>query len=226
DADVDDLLQEVLAAACADDRVPVDPDDARRYLNACCRHRAVDKARARKRRERREAPADPDELARASSSAEDRVLARRLLEVGRTMFPRTHHWLERSAIGGESQASLAAEARVSPGHVRHEVSGIRRRLRAFALAAGALAVLALLLHMHFHARLRGAGRRSPETAPERAAEQLRLRAQAECAERRWRACAADLDEAARLDPDGDTLYLHELRDDADRQWRTLDDASP
>jgi len=224
DTDIDDVVHEVITDACSDARVPLDEvDEARRYLVACCRHKAIDRARARIRDRERLASLDESVPDADSLTVEDRAFARRLLDACRRLFPATHEWFERVAFDNESQAVIAEEMRVSPGHVRHEVSAIRRSLRTLATVAATLLLIATGLRTWSPTWYRGA---DPVTKPNpfAMASHLRERAGLECAHEEWEACAADLKEAAEIDPAGDTPSVLELRETAERRLHGLDAA--
>jgi DNA-directed RNA polymerase specialized sigma24 family protein len=223
--ELDDVVNEVIADACEDDNVPLgDVEQARLYLRACSRHKAIDRARVRIREMERHVVADPNLPAVESAPPEDRAFVRRLLDAGKSLFPRTHRWFERVVLDGESHVSIAAEASVSPGHVRHEVSVIRRSLRALGTVAAACVVLVFGLQTWSIVRLRGF---EPTThpAPQASAQDLRELAKGECGRENWAVCAEELRRASVLDPNGDTPALHALLEMAERRATHLD-ASP
>jgi DNA-directed RNA polymerase specialized sigma24 family protein len=227
--DVDDVLNDVIEDACNDPGLPLDdPEDARLYLSGCARHKSIDHARARLRSQRRfvsatEEPAGPQPL-----SIEQRVLAWKLFDLGRRLFPKTHDWFERFTLGDETHASIAADANVTAGHVRHEVSNIRRTLRTLAVAGVALFLLALGIRF---ATMQGArpaphpAPSAPPSAPAPAVAQakaLRDRATHECDRGQWDRCANDLAKANELDPGGRSDELKAMWDRARDHLRTMD----
>jgi DNA-directed RNA polymerase specialized sigma24 family protein len=220
--ELDDVVHEVIADACTDENVPLDDvDHARRYLRACCRHKAIDRARARIRD--RERLVSPDDHAPAVESVtlEDRAVAWGLIDACKRLFPATHEWFERAVLQEESQASIAAEMRVSPGRVRREVSAIRRSLRTFGTVAAATILIAI--GMRSWSEEFFGGRDVVTKAKKDAAPVvLRERAGRECAHEEWAACAADLMKASALDPAGDTPPLRQLLETAQRKVHELD----
>jgi DNA-directed RNA polymerase specialized sigma24 family protein len=225
DSDASDVLNDVIEAACKDSNVPLeDFEQTRMYLNAMARHKSIDRARGRKKHMERHVEADDETPGADAATIEKRVLASRLVEEGRNLYPRTHHWFERFAIFGESHAEIAADVKASPARVRHEVSDIRRTLRRVALAGvAAIVVLALGLHKwrrpgtENHDPLAHSATGAPRTPPVPSAPPsnakptpppeavaLRQRAREELARGQWDLCLADIIKAVDLDPSGAT----------------------
>src|SRR5262245_4123830 len=119
---------------------------------------------------------------------------------------------------GEKLESIAAEAQVPAARVRQRVSRMRRwmkeRWMAELAAAAALAILALII-----ARLLRGPKEEPQIAPRPEppptvqpeeptpldrARALRAEAFKSCDEAAWERCLEKLDEAAGLDPAGDS----------------------
>jgi DNA-directed RNA polymerase specialized sigma24 family protein len=231
--DVQDVLHEVLEAACDDDGLPLDDKEhARNYLAGCARYRSIDRVRSSKRQEGRHSDVEPDLLVAPGISAEDSTLAREILAHGRKTFPFTHAWFERFVMGDETHAEIAADPRVTAGHVANEVSKIRASLRAFALAGLAvlLSVFALRawrLPWAHHAGDNIAKKEAPAPKPSAApsvapslptppaeAVALRERAEKECDAGHWNECLGYLDQASAIDPNGETHEMRVLRNRA------------
>jgi DNA-directed RNA polymerase specialized sigma24 family protein len=222
--DIEDVLNTVLIEAQNSPGLPLDDrEQARLFLGGIARHKAVDHARARKRAQKRHAPGEPEEhLARVASKAlppDEQVFARRLLELGRKLFPRTHGWFERS-IQGETHVAIAADAHVAEGTVSHEISNIRRTLRNAATAV--LVVFILFVGIRTLTRESGNVAKSPQQW----AHELRDQAQRECAAKHWKVCRDELKAAADIDSDGDTQELKDLRTKAQSELDKLPDNAP
>lgn len=230
--DAHDILNDVIEAACQDPNLPLDDfEQTRIYVGAIARHKSIDRARARKRQKDRIVETDESTPGADSASIEDRILASRLLEEGRTRYPRTHAWFERFAVWGHSQAQIAADAKVSTGYVSSEIYNIRRTLRAFALAGIAAALLlAFALRKWIapgsvnHEPIANSATSAPPpppvpsappvsvkpaTPPEAVA--LRQRARDEFDRGQWDLAASDFKKADNLDPDGATAQDIEMR---------------
>jgi DNA-directed RNA polymerase specialized sigma24 family protein len=235
EADVPDVVQDVIEAACDDASLPLDDKEhARLYLCGCARYKSIDHARGRERQAKRVVDTAPDALPSPGHSLEDHVLARELLAEGQRRFPFTHKWFERFVMGEETHAEIAADPRVTAGHVANEVSRIRRSLRAFALAGIALLIGAIVTRAWRPGVHPGTGpvaktvTPAPQalpappvpTAPPTPvppAVALRERAQQECSAGHWGECMIDLDRAAAIDPKGESPELRALRDRASRE---------
>jgi DNA-directed RNA polymerase specialized sigma24 family protein len=229
ESDIDDVLHDVIESACEDASLPLDDKEhARLYLCGCARYKSIDDARTRKKQRQRHGEVELDSLASADFPADQRALAHELDRQGKKAFPFTYLWFRRSAVGGETHAEIAADPRVTTGHVANEVSTIRHALRAFALAGFALLVGALAVRLWKP----GAQPRSapiaqsaaptlkaapvpsvvptaPASPPEAIA--LRERAAHECADGHLGECLDDLRAAFKLDPNGESPEVHALR---------------
>jgi len=230
-SDIDDVLNDVIEAACKDSNLPLgDFEQTRMYLCASARHKSIDRARARKKHLERHVDVDEKTLGAGAGGIEQSVLASRLIEEGRSRFPHTHHWFERFAIFGESHADIAADVKMSAGYVRHQISDIRRTLRAVALA-GIAAILLLGLALRKwkspgsenHERLANSATSTPHAPPvpsglpssvkldpAEEAVALRQRAHEEAARGQWDLCSIDLNNAITLDPSSATRADMEL----------------
>jgi DNA-directed RNA polymerase specialized sigma24 family protein len=223
--DIEDVLHSVLLVAQNSPGLPLDDrEQTRLFLGGIARHKAVDHARGRKRAQKRRVAGDPEEhLARLASREpppDVLVSARRLLELGRKLFPRTHGWFERS-IQGDTCVAIAADAHVAEGTVSSEISMIRRTLREAATAV----VVFLFLVAGIRTLTREPG--DVATPPREWAHELRDQAQRECAAEQWKACRDDLEKAAEADPEGDTQEQRDLRAKAQSELdKRPDDAPP
>jgi DNA-directed RNA polymerase specialized sigma24 family protein len=229
EVDVDDILHDVIEGACEDQGLPLnDKEHARLYLCGCARYKSIDDARARKKQRMHYGKTDVDGLASPDLPADQRVLAHELDRQGQKAFPFTYPWFQRFAIGGETHAEIAADPRVTSGHVANEVANIRRALRAFALAGFALLLGALGLHLWRPGSPPGGApiahsgvpaQKSPpvpsalprDPAPPAEAMALRDRAAHECGEGHWEECLVYLNEAWKLDPRGESPELLAMR---------------
>jgi hypothetical protein len=160
---------------------------------------------------------------------DDVTLAHKLVAMGGRLFPRTFSWFIRAKVQDETAAEIAAEANVSPGYVRSEVSGIARALRAIGNGAPiVMVVFAVLFGLHRWASDDGGTANPPPPPPvhpePRTPEELRDVANGECAHQAWAACLDHLTRASTLDPAGETPAWKELRVRADRKLHELDAA--
>ena len=223
--DVEDILNAVIADASDDPGLPLnDPEAARHRLCGTARHKSIDDARGRKRTKARVVQPGPEMPEPHPLRPEEQVLARSLAEHGKKRFPLTFSWFERSRVHGESPASIAADAKVSAGYVRHELSNIGRALRAVTAAAAAIFVLVMgVRQWKLYNEPVSVGHGRPEPDPRATA--LREVAKGECANEQWAACLKDLNKANEIDPANQTRELWELRAKA-QQKVSEQDASP
>ena len=126
-------------------------------------------------------------------------------------------------MAGEAAAAIAAREGVTAGHVRHEVSHIRRSLRIAAAALGVVVTLVLLfvgVRSLRKAAIPSEEVATPDWAPpskapnEREARALQIKAEDECQAYDWASCAEDLEKARALDPAGETDEYRVLREKA------------
>jgi DNA-directed RNA polymerase specialized sigma24 family protein len=234
---LDDVVHGVVEAAIEDPRLPLDdPKKGRNYLCGIARYKAIDIARGYTRDEEIAEAVKADAEEEAPADAEDKAHARSLLEWGQKNFPRTFHWFVRHTVHEETHESIAADANVSPDHVRHTVSNIRQRM-AVAMATVGLAIFALFFGVRLwrtpggapidHRRhdLAGTGDGVQAPPPPTPAEQgavLRARARRELDEGKWNECINDLDEAKWVDPAGHTVGVQDLYDQCDTKLKSLD----
>jgi DNA-directed RNA polymerase specialized sigma24 family protein len=238
--DVDEILDAVIVDAMDSPNLPLDDaEEAKAYLCGAARNKSIDAARAQTRRGKREVSADAkeNEAAPGSQSPEDKAHLERVEREAKARFPRTFPWFWRHAMNGESHVAIAVEHNVSPAHVRKEVFRVRRAMQVMITAS----VIVLLIVSGY--RWWGPGRRGltpdetlansaapPTSAPSAPpppsatapspAEQamaLRARAKTEFAQGDWEACMADLDEAAALEPSGETAEWRDLRVRTDKR---------
>jgi DNA-directed RNA polymerase specialized sigma24 family protein len=211
--DVDDIVQTVLCDALASQSVPDDDEQLRRWLMGITRHKVADFHRGGARGGRTEElgdhhPADAPPL-------EARAMARwaEKQTEGDDDAARTLDWMAREG-GGEKLAHIAADAKVSPEVVRQRVSRMRRFMRdkwAAELAAVAVIVTAAVVLWLVLRKDEPVAQPLPQPAPEHLepdprmeqARELRQGALRECERAEWQRCLAGLDEAAKLDPEGD-----------------------
>jgi len=222
--DVEDILNAVIADASDDPGLPLnDPEAARHRLCGTARHKSIDDARGRKRTKARVVQPGPEMPEPHPLRPEEQVLARSLAEHGKKRFPLTFSWFERSRVHGESPASIAADAKVSAGYVRHELSNIGRALRAVTAAAAAIFVLVMgVRQWKLYNEPVSVGHGRPEPDPRATA--LREVAKGECANEQWAACLKDLNKANEIDPANQTSELWELRAKAEQKVHEQDAA--
>jgi DNA-directed RNA polymerase specialized sigma24 family protein len=122
---------------------------------------------------------------------------------------------------GSSQKETAQSLGMKPREVSRHVNSMRKRFTQVLAPVGLLAVLAVGAYVLFHdtvgpdERAHNQGPSPSSSAPpgpspeqvaqeERAkAEELRKLAEADCEARHWAKCSQDLDDALKLDPQGD-----------------------
>lgn len=242
---VDDILGEVVKAALEDDKMPVhDPEEACLYLCGSARFKAIDLARGNKRdtdyREGEQAVAESE----TARDAEDAVHARKMIAWGEKTFGRAFEWFVRHTVLKETHKAIAADANVSPDHVRHTVAGIKVSMTARMATLGVAVFLAVLFGIS-HWRKPGGqsfipGRDLADTArtaqplpqvswsgspktptPAEAARALRDRANRELGNGQWDECVADIADAEVLDPAGHTPAVQSLYEQCDKKLRSL-----
>jgi DNA-directed RNA polymerase specialized sigma24 family protein len=146
---------------------------------------------------------------------------------------------------GSSQQETAQSLGMTPREVSRRVKSMQKRFKQVLAPVGLLAVLAVGAYVLFHdtvgpderAHNQGPSPSSAPSAPpgptpeelaqqQRAkADELRKLAEADCAGRHWARCSTDLDDAQKLDPQGDgarrvqRLYGKAARGEALEQQR-------
>jgi DNA-directed RNA polymerase specialized sigma24 family protein len=242
---VDDILGEVVKAALEDEKMPVhDPDEACLYLCGMARFKAIDIARENKRdrdhREGEQAVAESE----TADDAEDEVHARKIIAWAEKTFGRPFEWFVRHTVHRETHRAIAADANVSPDHVRKTVASIRVSMSARMATLGVAVLLAAILGLHYWrtpgGQSSGPGRDLADTVhtaepvppvrwtgppkpptPAEAARALRDRANRELGNGQWDECVADIAQAQALDPAGHTPAVQSLYEQCDKKLRSL-----
>lgn len=230
-SDVDDVVQTVLCDALASEGRPSDREELRKWLLGIARHKIAD----HHRRVVREPATDLPDIEAHPPPLEARSLARWAEEQAASTHDaqKTLAWMAREGEG-EKLENIAAEENVPAARVRQRVSRMRRwmkeRWMAELAAVAALAVLAIIAWRVL---------RRPDEVPEARPDEVKpvpnlppvqpdaleraraLRADAFrlCDQEAWVGCVGMLDEAARLDPAGDTAPA--VRDARDRAVKSL-----
>jgi DNA-directed RNA polymerase specialized sigma24 family protein len=219
--EVDEIVQATLADACASSTAPSDDEALERWVRGIARHKVADYHR----RARREVPVEAESLSSSRVSDASAHDAADLLRWAERESDRDHtlDWLLREG-DGEKLESIAEQAQLPAARVRQRVSRLRRHFRArwAAQVAAALVVGVLVFSV---IRLRERAPRvepvieastapsvvvPPPTAsatpppPVDPAIELRRVALEQCAAKQWSLCLAGLDDAAKLDPAGDS----------------------
>jgi DNA-directed RNA polymerase specialized sigma24 family protein len=216
EAEMPDLVQQVLLHAERSPRTPAAEPDRTRYVNAIARNLAKARYSERRRDAAIEPLADDDESAQASHPAADhgaRELALKLIDAAEAVDPKGLDWLVRAKIDGEPVSTIADSAGVSQELVRKRMARLRRRLEHVAVALGVTASVVLLV-MATRAWRGGdrvaapytpdiASTKAPEPTPQERASALRRDALHELDLGDAAACVRHLDEAKALDPVGD-----------------------
>ena len=212
--EVEDLLQDTLKKARVARLPEGDDEGSRKYIHRTAANLACDF-----HGDQRDDHDEFDECAvavpaTAPAAFEARDLLRKTFAVAHERFPRTFHWFLRVYALDESPKAIAAEAQVSDGYVRHEVSVIQRSVFSIAVQLGvtAFGILLLVLIVWRGLWKHDLPTTDPDTArsaehreltPAQNATGLRSRASAECDAEDWQPCLDDLDQARTLDPAGD-----------------------
>jgi DNA-directed RNA polymerase specialized sigma24 family protein len=220
--DLDDLCRDVVTEAWAAKNFPEpSADEARKYVHGIAVRIAIDHRRKKSPLGPGAIPYDENENPVATPAApyEARDASARLFHKGLALFPRTFPWFVQHAISGEEAATIAAREGVTAGHVRHEVSQIRRSLQIAAASLGVVATIVLLFIGARSLRDTLSGRSSeiarpnvpPTTPSQNEARVLRNDAKHDCVYEEWAKCAERLQKAYELDPAGETDEFRELR---------------
>ncbi len=207
--DAEDIVQTAIAEAVSAGKANEDPVLVRRWIAAVARNRLVDQLR-KKREVLTESPPD---IADTRSPHEGDLLRWAELELpdGRSA-EETLEWMLREA-DGESLESIAKESNLPPTRVRKRISRLREHFRQrWAIYAAALAALAIAGALGWRVLssplevvpIAKDPPLAPSAFPEEIAKDLRRRAFEACGGGEPQRCVELLDEAARLDPAGDT----------------------
>ena len=224
DRDVEDVVQTVLVEALASNKAPEEPGEIQRWLLGIARHKVADLHR----KSGREQPTELPELPDAPAPVEERELLRWAeKQAGPSRDAEaTLRWMAREGEGDKLE-HIAAEENVPAARVRQRVSRMRRWMKErwvaeLALVA-TLGVLALVAYRFLRDRSEPISRETPELPgiPEVPApiaessgappatdlergQRARTAALSRCERGEHAECLRGLDEAARLDPAGDT----------------------
>jgi DNA-directed RNA polymerase specialized sigma24 family protein len=228
--EVDDVVQTVLCDALAAEQPPDSDEALRKWLVGITRHKVADLHRANGRARHVELPAELGADEEPHSAREWASWAEKQTE-GNPDAERTLDWMAREG-GGEKLAHIAEDEKLPATQIRQRVSRLRRMMRerwAAELAAVAAVLFAVLIAWMWLRREQPTAdpvlpTPVPETAPpelERAAK-LRAEALGECDRNAWERCLEGLDEAAQLDPAGDTSQ--QVRRARERAEQALEDS--
>lgn len=219
--EVDEIVQATLADAVASKSAPTEDDALERWVRGIARHKVADYHR----RNKREVPVDSEDLMTARVTDASAHEAADLLRWAEREAPsdNTIDWLLREG-DGEKLESIAQEAKLPAARVRQRVSRLRRHFRARWAAQLAAAIALGALAWFFLSRPRERVQPIvpvssapvsvsvtqapsppplPPPPPDPAIE-LRRVALEQCEGKQWQACLDGLDQAAKLDPAGDT----------------------
>lgn len=221
--DAEDMTHDVIERALRMARPPQSQDECLRVVRKIAHDIAIDAFKSRRGRAKYDAgPCEnPDEApAGGSVSAEGRdpidaarqlAVVQHQVEIG-NITERQAAMLERAAMDTPN-AEIAAQMNLAPQTVRNELVAARRTARASwaaYLAAALFTSVALLVWLHSRPNDIAKG-----PSPQQLAAWQRRDALDDCAEQRWKACLDGLDEAARIDPKGDSApAIVKARDDA------------
>lgn len=214
--EVDDLVQTVLCDALAAEHIPEDDEQLRKWLVGITRHKVADFHRRGSRAKHVELT-EQHGVSEAHSAREWAQWADSQT-AGDADAKRTLDWMARES-GGEKLAHIAEEEQLPPAQVRQRVSRMRRwmqeRWKAELAAVAIVAALALVAWMLLKGDSPVADPVEPDPVPapfvppvvdprlERA-ERVRADALSACEREAWSECVKGLDDAAELDPAGDT----------------------
>jgi RNA polymerase sigma factor (sigma-70 family) len=207
--DAEDIVQAAITEAVAAGKADEDPVLVRRWIAAVARNRLVDHFR-KKREVLTESPPD---IADVRSPHEADLLRWAELELpdGQSA-EETLEWMLREAEG-ESLEEIAKESNLPPARVRKRVSRLREHFRQrWAVYASAFAAIAIAAALGAHLftgqpEVVPIAKDAPpdaSTSPRQMADDLRRRAFEACGAGQAVRCVELLDDAARLDPAGDT----------------------
>ncbi|MFO0660648.1 MAG: sigma-70 family RNA polymerase sigma factor [Polyangiaceae bacterium] len=212
--EVDDVVQAAFTDAIASQNTPDNPEELRRWVIGIARHKAADLHRRR----RREQVGDTPELEAPSgpqSASELLRWAERELPEGDGAH-QTLDWMLREGAG-EKLESIAESEQIPAPRVRQRVARLRKHFRerwAAQTAIGAAILLALGFALWSWRRINAPDRivrdvpsalpsHDGDPDPLQRARELRQVALEQCEKQEWQRCLDGLDDAAKLDPEGD-----------------------
>ena len=182
--------------------------------------------------------ADEHEAANSGETMDAAIDRRKAIEKIAALLPEQERPVFVKLALGSSQAEIARELAMRPREVSRQVSSMRGRFAKVLAPVGLMAVLALGAWLLFKDRLGPDDQAhneapSPSSVPsappgppaeqlarqqQRAkADELRRVASTECAAGNWTTCNQDLEQASRLDPEGEqTRRIKRLRGEVSR----------
>lgn len=212
--EVDDVVQAAFTEALAAQNTPEAPDDLRRWVTGIARHKAADLHRRRRREQvgdtpEVEAPSGPQ------SASELLRWAERELPDGDGAH-QTLDWMLREGAG-EKLESIAESEQIPAPRVRQRVARLRKHFRerwAAQTAIGAAVLIALGVALWAWRKMSPPERIVRDVPsstvpfqndgdPIQRARELRKVAFEDCKNESWQRCIDGLDDAAKLDPEGD-----------------------
>jgi DNA-directed RNA polymerase specialized sigma24 family protein len=227
---VDDLLHDTLARArCAN--LPESDADATKYIHGIAVHLACD----HRNYEADHLAVSFDECTCSPLTADPdghelRDGVAKILARLHERFPRAYHFFEAMYVHGESSQEVARRTGVSDGYVRAGASEVRQTAQELFMQIGiGLALVLFFLGVGNELRDRMRPTPIPDVAhtppqvdrhapiPLETGVDLRDRGVSECQQGKWKACLDDLNEARKVDPDGEDATFRELRYQAEKR---------
>ncbi len=226
EAEVEDIVQSALAEAIESPHAPQDSESLRRWIFGVAKNKVVDYHR----RAGRESFDMPDVAGAPAPHVEADLLrwAERNIPDG-DENQKTLDWMLREGEG-EKLESIAASEKLPPPRVRQRVSRLRRHLkenwqREVALLAALGVIVGALVFFLKKDPNDSIVRDVPVGDPR--AEPLRKLALEKCASADWTNCTRGLDEAKKLDPEGDKRpEVQKARQAADTALKTAPPPAP
>lgn len=211
EAEVEEIVQATLTEALAARAAPEEPEAVRRWVHGIARHKVVDFHRSHRHDRQPHVGGDALDAVPADSAPHDAV---DLLRWAERELPETQggtlEWMLREGHG-EKLEEIAHEAALPAPQVRQRVARLRKHFRtrwaAQLAAAAALLAFAILAAVLYRRSVEPEAKKAvPEIAPDPIARALELRkvALSRCQADDWEPCLRGLDEAAKLDPAGDS----------------------